>query len=153
MYAYLLIRSNCHHRTSILIYAVFQMYFFSLWEDWFLVYVYTSCRRQSKTLFTIDERSSKPLEAVFSIAICRQSGDKWQSKTMFLTTIFDLRSAIVLTFSIAAYSVWCMPYFWLRRKNTILLHENYKGSLISSFGIHHLEIIISKLAAGIISTF
>ena len=30
------------------------------------------------------------------------SGDKWQSKTLF-STIFYLRSSIVLTFSIAAY--------------------------------------------------
>ena len=36
------------------------------------------------------------LEKVFSFAICRQSGDKWQSKTMFLTN-FVLRSQIVLT--------------------------------------------------------
>ena len=35
-------------------------------------------------------------------------GDKWQSKTLFLT-IFDLRSSIVLTFSIAAYP---MPYYF-----------------------------------------
>ena len=34
----------------------------------------------------------KSLETVFSIAICRQLGDKWQSKTLFLT-IFDLRLA------------------------------------------------------------
>ena len=46
----------------------------------------------------------KSLETIFSIAICRQLGDKWQSKTLFLT-IFDLRSSIVLTFSIAAYHV------------------------------------------------
>ena len=32
------------------------------------------------------------------------SGDKWQSKILFLT-IIDLRSSIVLTFSIATYSV------------------------------------------------
>ena len=32
------------------------------------------------------------------------TGDKWQSKTMFLT-IFDLRPSIVLTFSIADYTV------------------------------------------------
>ena len=32
----------------------------------------------------------KSQETVFSVAICRQSGDKWQSETMFLT-IFDLR--------------------------------------------------------------
>ena len=30
----------------------------------------------------------KSLETVFLIVICRQSGDKWQSKTLFLT-IFD----------------------------------------------------------------
>ena len=44
----------------------------------------------------------KPLETVFSIAICRQSGDKWQSKTLFLM-IFDLHSSIVLTFLIVTY--------------------------------------------------
>ena len=46
----------------------------------------------------------KSLETVFSIAICRPSGDKWQSKKLFLT-VFDLRSLIVLAFSIAAYPV------------------------------------------------
>ena len=54
--------------------------------------------------FYIDERRSKTLETVFSIAICRQSGDKWQSKSVFLT-IFDLHSSIVSMFSIAAYPV------------------------------------------------
>ena len=44
----------------------------------------------------------KSLETVFSIAICRQSGDKRQSKTLFLTTL-DPRLSIVLTFSIATY--------------------------------------------------
>ena len=39
---------------------------------------------------------------MFSIVICRQSGDTWQSKTLFLT-LLDLRSSIVYTFSIAAY--------------------------------------------------
>ena len=53
----------------------------------------------------------KSLETVFLIApVGRQmkiekSGDKWQSKTLF-PTIFDLRSLIVLTFSIAAYPVY-----------------------------------------------
>ena len=58
----------------------------------------------SKTLLTIDERGSKSLDTVFSIAICRQLGDKLQSKTPLLA-IFDLRSSIVLTFPIAAYPV------------------------------------------------
>ena len=44
------------------------------------------------------------LEIVFSISICRMSGDKRQLKTLFLT-ILDLRSSIVLTFSITAYLV------------------------------------------------
>ena len=47
-----------------------------------------------------DHRS---LETVFPIAICRQSGDKRQSKSLFLM-ILDLRSSIVLTFSSAA--IW-----------------------------------------------
>ena len=46
----------------------------------------------------------KSIETVFSIVICRQCGDKWQSKTLFLT-IFDQRSSIVLAFSVAAYPV------------------------------------------------
>ena len=62
-------------------------------------------RRQSKPLSTFDERGSKSLETVFSIVICRQSGDKLQSKTLFIT-IFDLRLSIILSFSITAYPVW-----------------------------------------------
>ena len=56
--------------------------------------LYTPDRRISKTLLTIDNADHKSLETLFWIAICRQSGDKWQSKTRFLT-IFDLRSSIV----------------------------------------------------------
>ena len=45
------------------------------------------------------------METVFTIAICRQCGDKWQSKNLFLM-IFYLRSSIVLAFLIASYPVW-----------------------------------------------
>ena len=49
---------------------------------------------------------------MFSNVICRQLGDKWQSKTLFLN-IFDLRSSILLTFSIAIYPVWeCHSNIW-----------------------------------------
>ena len=51
----------------------------------FWVSAHTPDSRQSKTLLTIDERGSRIANTVFSIAICRQSGDKWQSKTLFLT--------------------------------------------------------------------
>ena len=41
----------------------------------------------------------KSLETEFSIAICLQTGNKWQSKTMFLV-IFDPHSSIVKTQSV-----------------------------------------------------
>ena len=44
-------------------------------------------RKRSKQSTNTDQKS---LETVFSIAICRHSFDKWQSKALFLT-IFDLR--------------------------------------------------------------
>ena len=53
---------------------------------------------------TVDQKS---LETVLLIAICRQCGDKWQSKTLFLK-IFDLHSSIVLAFLIAAYPLCCL---------------------------------------------
>ena len=55
----------------------------------------TTDMRQSETLLTIDERGYKSLKTVFSSVISRQSGDKWQSKTLFLK-MFELRSSIVL---------------------------------------------------------
>ena len=58
-------------------------------------------RKRYKQSRNADQKS---IETVFSIAICRQWGVKWQSKTLFLL-IFDLRSSIVLAFSIAAYPV------------------------------------------------
>ena len=74
----------------------------------------TPGRRQSKTLSTIDERGSKiDRNSVFDCflspvwrqkAIENNTGDKRQSKTLFLT-IFDLRSSIALAFSIATYPV------------------------------------------------
>ena len=75
----------------------------------FLVMYITLGRRQSKTLLTIDEADQKSIETVFSIVICRRSGDKWKSRTLFLA-IFDLCSSIVVTFSIAVYP-GCI-YMW-----------------------------------------
>ena len=47
-----------------------------------------------KNLNTIDERKSKSLETDILIAICRLTGDKWQSKLLFLV-IFAPISSIV----------------------------------------------------------
>ena len=54
-----------------------------------------SNRKRYSQSTNVDQKS---IVTVISIAICRQSVDKWQSKTLFLM-IFDLRSSIVLTFS------------------------------------------------------
>ena len=54
----------------------------------------TPARRQSKTLIQSTNVDQKSIEPVFSNAICRATGDKWQSKTLFLS-IFDPRSSIV----------------------------------------------------------
>ena len=57
-------------------------------------------QKRSEQSMNVDHRS---LESVFSIVIWRQSGDKRQSKALFLT-ILDPRSSIVLMLSIAA--IW-----------------------------------------------
>ena len=56
--------------------------------------MYTPDRRQSKTFILSMKQRSNSLETEFTIAICRPTGDKWQSKILFLA-IFDPRSSIV----------------------------------------------------------
>ena len=61
--------------------------------------VFTTDRRQSKTLLLSTNVDQKSIEVNFPIAICRRTGDchlspDWQSKTLFLS-IFDPRSSIV----------------------------------------------------------
>ena len=50
----------------------------------------TPDRPQSKTLILLTNVDQKSLEAEFLIAICRLTGDKCQSKTLF-QAIFDPR--------------------------------------------------------------
>ena len=98
--------------------------------------------RQSKKLLTIDEHGLKSLERMFSIAICRQLGDKWQLKTLFLE-MFDVLCSIVLTFSIAANPV-C---FWFR---DFIIYNGFPGLIWSmmckachcfvSFGLNMLKV-------------
>ena len=54
----------------------------------------TSDRRQSKILILSTNVDQNIVKTEFSIAIFRPTGDKWQSKTLFLS-IFDPRSSIV----------------------------------------------------------
>ena len=59
----------------------------------FLASVITLDRQQLKLLILSTNVDKKWLEAEILIAIRRSTGDKWQSKTLFLT-IFDLHSSI-----------------------------------------------------------
>ena len=62
-------------------------------------------RRQSKTLLKIDEHGSKMARnSVFDCHLSPVGRQMANKKTLFLT-IYNLRSSIVLTFSIAAYPV------------------------------------------------
>ena len=56
-------------------------------------------------LISLTNIDRKSLETEFLIANCRQTGDKWQSKTLFLA-IFDPRWSIVKSVLIATYPVW-----------------------------------------------
>ena len=54
----------------------------------------TSDRRQSKILILSTDVDQNIVKTEFTIAIFRPTGDKWQSKTLFLT-FFDPCSSIV----------------------------------------------------------
>ena len=66
-------------------------------------------RRQTKTLILSTNVDQTSLETEFLIAICRPTGDKWQSKTLFLAfvdphssivkCVFDCRLSGVLNYS------------------------------------------------------
>ena len=58
-----------------------------------MMWFFTPDRRLSKTLILSTKVNRKLLETEFLIAISRLTGDKWQSKTLFLA-IFDPHSAI-----------------------------------------------------------
>ena len=60
----------------------------------FIAICTTLCRGHSKTPIPSWNVDQKSLETEFSISICRHTGDKWQSKTVFLL-IFDPRLWIV----------------------------------------------------------
>ena len=64
----------------------------------------TPDRRQSKTFILSMNVYQKSLETELSIVICRPTGDKWQSKTLFLAILIRVRR-LLRVFSIAAYPV------------------------------------------------
>ena len=62
--------------------------------DHFAGAVHRTGRWQLKTPILSRNVDKKSIETVFLIAICRPTGDKWQSKTLFLS-IFDPHYSIV----------------------------------------------------------
>ena len=56
--------------------------------------VNTPDRGQSKTLILSMKVDQKSLETEFLIAICRPTGDKWQSKTLFLAIFYLCSSSV-----------------------------------------------------------
>ena len=62
-------------------------------HEYFVPFI-TPGRRQSKTPIISRNVDQKSIETMFSIAICRPTGDKWQLKTLFLS-IFDPHLLIV----------------------------------------------------------
>ena len=93
--------------------------------------------RQSKTLLTIDECGSKIARNSVSIAICRQSGDKWQLKTLFLT-IFDLRSSM--------YSRFRLPPI---RCDAEVYSQLEVPILVLAFHIHYCVYIFTEALASL----
>ena len=77
-------------------------------------YFITSDRRQSRRLWTIDERGSQ-IARIFHLSPVRQTN--CNPKSLFLT-VFDLRSSIASTFSIATYPV-CVLILWIRNQNNL----------------------------------
>ena len=76
----------------------------------------TTVRRQSKTSIQSTNIDKKLLETEFSVAICRPTGDKWQSQTLFLSifgqcpsivkSVFDCRLSGVNTCRLKYSNSW-----------------------------------------------
>ena len=77
-------------------------------------YFITSDRRQSRRLWTIDERGSQ-IDRIYHFSPVRQTN--CNPKSLFLT-VFDLRSLIASTFSIATYP-GCVLIQWIRNQNNL----------------------------------
>ena len=77
-------------------------------------YFITSDRQQSRRLWTIDERGSQ-IARIYHLSPVRQTN--CNPKSLFLT-VFDLRSSIASTFSIATYPV-CAFIQRIRNRNNL----------------------------------
>ena len=78
-------------------------------------FLFTPDRRQSKKLILLTSIDQKSLETEFWIAICRQTGDKCQSKTLFLAIFGKCLSIVKSVFNCrlsgVLFSTLTLPYF------------------------------------------
>ena len=100
----------------------------------------TSDRCHSETLILSTSVDRKSLETGLSIAICRLTGDKWQSKTLFIA-IYDPRLSIVKS------------VFYCRLSDVGIQHWMEFGSLyLFFFLILVFTVRVNKVSIGAKST-
>ena len=89
----------------------------------------TRDRQQLKIIIISTNRDKKSLETEFLMAICRPTGDKWQSKTLFLAS-FDTRSSFVKSIYDCRLSgvTRLEVLFLVWNFNYISINKNSKGS-------------------------
>ena len=76
----------------------------------------TPGRRQSKMPILSRNVDQKSIETVFSIAICRPTGDKWQSKTLFLSIFDPCSSLVVFDCRLSGVVKWFFLFFKINVK-------------------------------------
>ena len=97
-------------------------------EFYFFLFYITLDRQQSKTLLLSTNTDQTSLETeVFFIAICRQLGDKWQSKTLFLAFFNQCLSIVKSAFECRLYPV--CKYHVLSNRHTY----SYKSTVCTKF--------------------
>ena len=74
----------------------------------------TPDKRQSKTLILSTNVDQTSLETEFLIAICRQTGDKWQWKTLFLKIFYPSLLIVKSVFDCRLSSASMASYFHKR---------------------------------------
>ena len=107
---------NCHFNllTDILCELRYRrLCFIEKWPKYSIIIRYAD-RRQSRRLWTIDERGSQ-IARIYHLSPVRQTN--CNPNRLFLT-VFDLRSSIASTFSIATYLGYVLIQ-WLRNQNNL----------------------------------
>ena len=91
-------------------------------------HIFTLSRRQSKMLILSMNADQKLLETVFVIAICYLTGDKWQSKTLFLLIFYPHSSIFKSIFDCRLQGVALSPHQLMEKK-----HQNWTPSKKTSW--------------------